>query len=75
MAQIAVGVSTRGYDRSLDALDDDIVGRGTTKSNASHALIDATTKKLAEFVSRKLEDVDLVAMFIDGIEFMCCFPC
>ena len=29
----------------------------------------ATTEKLAQFVSRKLDDVDLVAMFIDGIEF------
>jgi transposase-like protein len=31
-------------------------------------LIDATTEKLAEFVSRPLGDVDLCAMFIDGIE-------
>lgn len=69
MEQIAVGVSTRGYERSLEVLDDDLVGRGASKSNASRALIDATTEKLAEFVSRKLDDVDLVAMFIDGIEF------
>ena len=32
-------------------------------------MIDATTEKLAAFVSRNLDDVDLVAMFIDGIEF------
>jgi putative transposase len=67
--QIAVGVSTRGYDRSLEPLDGDLVSRGTSKSNASRALIDATTEKLAEFVARKLDDVDLVAVFIDGIEF------
>jgi putative transposase len=67
--QIALGVSTRGYDRSLEPVDESIETRGTSKSNASRALIDATTEKLAHFVSRKLDDVDLVAMFIDGIEF------
>jgi transposase-like protein len=67
--QIAVGVSTRGYERSLDPVDASIEARGTSKSNVSRVLIDATTEKLAQFVSRKLDDVDLVAMFIDGIEF------
>ena len=67
--QIALGVSTRGYERSLEAVDATIEARGASKSNASRALIDATTEKLAQFVSRKLDDVDLVAMFIDGIEF------
>jgi transposase-like protein len=67
--QIALGVSTRGYKRSLEPVDGSIETRGASKSNASRALIDATTEKLAQFVSRKLDDVDLVAMFIDGIEF------
>jgi putative transposase len=67
--QIVLGVSTRGYERSLDPIDPSLDGRGASKSNASRALIDATTEKLAAFVSRKLDDVDLVAMFIDGIEF------
>jgi putative transposase len=67
--QIALGVSTRGYERSLEPVDESIETRGASKSNASRALIDATTEKLAQFASRKLDDVDLVAMFIDGIEF------
>jgi putative transposase len=67
--QILVGVSTRGYERSLEPIDPALGGRGASKSNASRALIDATSEKLAEFVSRKLDAVDLVAMFIDGIEF------
>jgi transposase-like protein len=69
MEQILVGVSTRGYERSLEPIDPELDGHGASKSNASRALVDATTEKLAEFVSRKLDDVDLVAMFIDGIEF------
>jgi len=67
--QIALGVSTRGYERSLEPVDPSIETRGASKSNASRALIDATTEKLAQFVARKLDDVDLIAMFIDGIEF------
>ena len=67
--QIALGISTRGYERSLEPTDESIEARGASKSNASRALIDATADKLAQFVSRKLDDVDLVAMFIDGIEF------
>jgi putative transposase len=67
--QIALGVSTRGYERSLEPVDETIDTRGTSKSNASRALIDATAEKLAAFVTRKLDDLDLVAMFIDGIEF------
>jgi transposase-like protein len=67
--QIALGVSTRGYERSLEPVDESMPTGGTSKSNASRALIDATTEKLAKFVSRRLDDVDLVAMFIDGIEF------
>jgi transposase-like protein len=69
MEQILVGVSTRGYERSLEPVDPELDGRGASKSNASRALVDATKVRLAEFVSRSLDDVDLVAMFIDGIEF------
>lgn len=67
--QIVVGVSTRGYERSLEPLEPEFDARGASKSNASRALVDATTEKLAAFVARRLDDVDLVAMFIDGIEF------
>jgi transposase-like protein len=66
--QIVLGVSTRGYGRSLEPVDDELETRGASKSNASRALIDATSEKLTAFVSRKLDDLDVVAMFIDGIE-------
>jgi len=66
--QIVLGVSTRGYERSLDSVSGEIKTRGTSKSNASRALIENTTDKLVEFMHRKLDELDLVAMFIDGIE-------
>jgi len=66
--QIVLGVSTRGYDRSLEPAPEQTKSRGTSKSAASRALIDKTGEKLAAFVERKLDEVNLVAMFIDGIE-------
>jgi putative transposase len=66
--QIVLGVSTRGYARSLEPIADDVIARGTSKSNASRALVDKTTEKVAEFMTRRLDEVDLVAMFLDGIE-------
>ena len=66
--QIVVGVSTRGYERSLEPVDESLETRGESKSNVSRSLIEDTTEKLADFVSRSLSDLDIVAMFIDGIE-------
>lgn len=68
MEQIVLGVSTRGYARSLEPAPKEVKSQGTSKSAASRALIDKTSEKLAAFLDRKLDDVDLVAMFIDGIE-------
>jgi putative transposase len=66
--QVVVGVSTRGYKRSLEPVDESLETRGESKSNVSRALIENTAEKLADFVSRNLSDLDIVAMFIDGIE-------
>jgi transposase-like protein len=66
--QIVVGVSTRGYERSLEPVDESLETRGESKSNVSRALIEDTTEKLTDFLSRSLSDLDIVAMFIDGIE-------
>jgi transposase-like protein len=65
--QVVLGVSTRGYARSLEpsaGLD----SRGTSKSAASRALVATTSEKVAEFLHRPLEGVDLIALFLDGIE-------
>ena len=66
--QVVVGVSTRGYERSLEPVDESVETRGESKSNVSRALIESTTEKLADFLARNLADLDVVAMFIDGIE-------
>jgi len=66
--QVVVGVSTRGYDRSLERVDEQLEPRGTSKSNVSRALVERTTHKVAEFLNQKLDALDIVAMYIDGIE-------
>jgi len=66
--QIALGVSTRGYQRALEPVDESLETRGESKSNVSRALIERTTEQLAEFLDRRLEDLQLAAMFLDGIE-------
>lgn len=66
--QIVLGVSTRGYQRSLEPVPEEMMSRGTSKSSASRALIDKTSEKLTAFLDRRLEDTHLIAMFIDGIE-------
>jgi transposase-like protein len=66
--QVVVGVSTRGYKRSLEPVDESLETRGESKSNVSRALIENTADKLADFLARDLTDLALVAMFIDGIE-------
>jgi putative transposase len=65
--KVVLGVSTRGYERSLEPVDESLETRGESKSNVSRALVERTTDKLADFLERKLDVVALAAMFIDGI--------
>jgi putative transposase len=64
--QIVLGVSTRGYDRSLEPVSDRT--RRTSKSSASRALVAKTTEKMRDFLGRRLESLDVAAMFLDALE-------
>ncbi|MFO0761385.1 MAG: IS256 family transposase [Byssovorax sp.] len=66
--QVVAGVSTRGYERALEPVAESVETRGESKSQVSRALIENTSDKLAEFLARKLDELELAAMFIDGIE-------
>lgn len=65
--QILLGVSTRGYDASLPAAPVGTKSRGTSRSAVSRRLVKNMRAKMRDHLSRKLDDVDLVAMMIDGI--------
>jgi transposase-like protein len=68
LTQILVGVSTRRYERSLETKEIDIPSKGTSKSSVSRRFVAMTTKRLVEWLNRPLEGLDLVVLFIDGVE-------
>jgi len=69
--QMVVGVATRKYARSLEPLPEEIAEgeRSTSRSTVSRKFIRAAKKKLDEWLSRELGELDLVGVFIDGIHF------
>jgi putative transposase len=66
--RILLGVSTRGYGRSVETPPATVKRRGTSKSAASRNLVARTRQKLRDDFSRSLDGVDLVALMLDGIE-------
>jgi transposase-like protein len=66
--QIVLGVSTRGYGSSLQPAPAGVRSRGTSKSAASRHLVERMGAKLREYLSRRLDDVKLIALMLDGIE-------
>ena len=65
--QILLGVSTRGYQKSLERLPSLMSKRGASKSAASRHVVERTSKRVEEFVSRRLEDLDVVVLVLDGL--------
>lgn len=66
--QILLGVSTRGYESSLEAPPPGLSSRGTSKSAASRHLVERMGSKMREYFSRRLEDVKLLVLMVDGIQ-------
>jgi len=65
--QLVVGVSTRGYRRSVDELPGELAPHGTSKSAASRRFVDSTKRRLADWASRDLSDERIVVVMLDGI--------
>jgi transposase-like protein len=68
LQQILLGVSTRGYDASIEAAPPQTQSRGTSKSAASRHVVARTEARMREHLAKRLDGLDLVAMFLDGIE-------
>jgi putative transposase len=66
--QILLGVSTRGYRSSLERVPAGISARGASKSAASRHLIARMSGRLREQLSRRLAQLDLLVLLVDGIE-------
>ena len=69
LEQMLVGVATRKYARSLESVPEGLEERGTSKSAVSRRFVEATAEKLTEWMSRSLSELDVCAVFIDGLHF------
>jgi transposase-like protein len=67
LGRMLAGLSTRRYSAGLEPVGK-VEARATSKSSISHRFIQGTEQKLAELFGRDLSQLDLVAMFIDGVE-------
>jgi putative transposase len=65
--QMLVGVATRQYARSLEPLPVDVRSRGTSKSTVSRRFVAKTAAQLDTWRSRLLDDLNLVALLLDGV--------
>ena len=69
LEQMVVGVSTRKYGRSLEAVPPTVAVRGTSKSAVSRRFVAATEEQLEVFLKRPLNEIDLLVLMIDGVYF------
>ena len=65
--QMLVGVATRQYGRSLEPLGPAVRTRGTSKSAVSRRFVTQTPAQLDTWRATPLDDLDLVALLIDGV--------
>src|SRR5262245_8511653 len=67
--QVLLGVATRRYARSLEPLPADVRSHGTSKSSVSRRFVARTTAQVRAWQTASLDQLDLVALFIDGVVF------
>jgi transposase-like protein len=67
LGRMLAGLSTRRYAAGLEPVGN-VEARATSKSAISQRFIQGTEQQLAELFGRDLSQLDLVAMFIDGVE-------
>jgi putative transposase len=67
MQQLLAGVSTRQYDASLEARPSGRRSRGSSKSAVSRTVVRRTRQRLHEQLTRRLEGLEVVALFMDGV--------
>ncbi len=68
--RIMAGVSARGYRRTNEPVGPEVDAEAgsTSKSTISREFVARTRSALGELMSRRLDDVRLAAMMIDGVE-------
>ena len=66
LKNMVLGISSRNYEEAVSGF---MKGYGIRKSSVSRHFVKATAEQMREFLERDLSGLDLVAVFIDGIEF------
>lgn len=69
LAQIIHGVSCRNYKRTMNGLEEQPEVRDVSKSAVSRRFIQATSTALEQLMGRPLDDLKIVAIYIDGVGF------
>ncbi|MGH7418126.1 MAG: IS256 family transposase, partial [Candidatus Rokuibacteriota bacterium] len=65
-SQLVLGVSTRRYGESLEALDGEHESVGVSKSSVSRRFVARTAEQVEAYLSRPLGGVDLPVVMVDG---------
>src|SRR3954466_571428 len=70
LERMLVGVSTRRYRRMQEPVGDELeaTARSTSKSAVSRTFVARTRAALGELMARRLDDVRLAVLMLDGIE-------
>jgi putative transposase len=66
LKNMVLGISSRNYEEAVSGF---LKGYGIKKSSVSRQFVKATAEQMREFLERDLSGFNLVAIFIDGIEF------
>jgi putative transposase len=71
MEKMLAGLSTRRYRAGLEPVGVDVEQQAaaTSRSAVSRRFIAATETALGRLMTRRLDDLDLVAFFVDGVHF------
>src|SRR6266702_3516803 len=71
MEKMLAGLSSRRYGYGLEPAGSQVeqAAASTSKSAVSRRFVAATETALAELMSRRLDDLDLVALMVDGVHF------
>jgi putative transposase len=67
MQQLLAGVSMRQYEASLEARPSGRRTRGSSKSAVSRTVVRRTRQRLQEHLARRLDGLEVVALFMDGV--------
>ena len=65
--RMMAGLSTRNYRRAVESV---VEGYGIAKSSVSRQFVEASSNQLRVLCERRLEDLNLVVLMIDGIHFI-----